>query len=33
MHVDTLDLYAARLRKMFVKEAAAELFVEKATIK
>lgn len=33
VHVDTLDLYAARLRKMFVKEAAAELFVEEATIK
>jgi hypothetical protein len=33
VHVDTLDLYAARLRRMFIKEAAAELYVEEATIK
>jgi len=24
-HIDTLDLYAARMRRMFIKEAAAEL--------
>ena len=33
VHVDTLDLYAARMRRMFIKEAAAELYVEEATIK
>src|SRR3990172_7598610 len=32
-HVDTLDLYAARMRRMFIKEAAAELYVEEAAIK
>ena len=32
-HVDTLDLYVARLRKMFIREAAAELYVEAETIK
>ena len=32
-HLDTLDLYASRLRKMFVREAAAELYVEEATVK
>ena len=33
VHVDTLDLYAARLRRTFLQEAAAELFVEEATLK
>ena len=33
VHVDTLDLYAARLRRSFLKEAAAELYVEEATLK
>ena len=33
VHVDTLDLYAARMRRMFIKEAAAELYVDEATIK
>ena len=28
-HVDTLDLYTSRLRKMFVREAAAELYRRK----
>jgi hypothetical protein len=32
-HIDTLDLYASRLRKTFIKEAAAELYVEEAVIK
>ena len=32
-HVDTLDLYTARQRRMFVKEAASELYVEEAAIK
>ena len=31
VHVDTLDLYAARMRRMFIKEAAAELYVDEAT--
>jgi hypothetical protein len=33
VHIDTLDLYAARLRRAFLEEAAAELFVEEATLK
>lgn len=33
VHVDTLDLYAARARRAFLQEAAAELFVEEATLK
>ena len=33
VHVDTLDLYASRLRRTFIQEAAAELFVEEATLK
>ena len=33
VHVDTLDLYAARSRRAFLQEAAAELFVEEATLK
>ena len=33
VHVDTLDLYAARSRRTFLQEAAAELFVEEATLK
>ncbi len=33
VHVDTIDLYVARMRKMFVKEAAGELFVEEQAIK
>ena len=33
VHVDTLDLYAARQRTMFLKEAAAELYVDEATLK
>ena len=33
VHVDTLDLYVARQRHTFVKQAAAELYVEEATIK
>jgi len=33
VHVDTLDLCAARARRVFVEEAAAELFVEEATLK
>ena len=33
VHVDSLDLYTSRMRRMFVKEAAAELLVEEATIK
>ena len=33
VHVDTLDLYAARMRRMFLKEAAAELYVEEAALK
>jgi len=33
VHVDTLDLYAARMRRMFIKEAAAELYIEEATLK
>lgn len=32
-HIDTLDLYVARLRKTFIREAAAELYVEAETIK
>ena len=33
VHVDTLDLYVARQRHTFLKQAAAELYVEEATIK
>ncbi len=33
VHVDTLDLYVARQRRMFIKEAAGELYCEEATIK
>jgi hypothetical protein len=33
VHIDTLDLYAARMRRAFSKEAAAELCIEEATIK
>jgi len=33
VHVDTLDLYAARARRAFLQEAAAELFVEEAALK
>jgi len=33
VHVDTLDLYVARQRRMFIKEAAAELYCDEATIK
>ena len=33
VHIDTLDLYAARLRRTFLEEAAAELYVEEATLK
>jgi hypothetical protein len=33
VHVDTLDLYVARHRKMFIKEAAAELYCDEAAIK
>ena len=33
VHVDTLDLYAARARRAFLQEAAAELCVEEATLK
>jgi DNA primase len=33
VHVDTLDLYAARSRRAFLAEAAAELYVEEATLK
>jgi len=33
LHVDSLDLYVARLRHQFIKQAAAELFCEPATIK
>ena len=33
VHVDTIDLYVARMRRMFVKEAAGELFVDEQTIK
>ena len=33
VHVDTLDLYVARQRRMFIKEAAAELYCEEQTIK
>ena len=32
-HVDTLDLYSARARAAFAKDAAAELAVEEATVK
>ena len=32
-HVDTLDLYSARQRRMFLQEAAAELCVEEAVLK
>ena len=32
-HVDTLDLYSARQRRMFVREAAGELCVEEAVLK
>jgi hypothetical protein len=32
-HVDTLDLYSARQRRMFVQEAAAELYVDEAVLK
>ncbi len=33
VHVDTLDLYASRLRRTFLKEAAAELYVDEALLK
>ena len=33
VHIDTLDLYAARLRRTFLEEAAAELYVAEATLK
>ena len=33
MHLDTLDLYVARQRHTFIKQAAAELYVEEAVIK
>ena len=33
VHVDTLDLYAARSRRAFLEEAAAELYVEEAALK
>ena len=33
VHVDTLDLYAARAHRAFLQEAAAELCVEEATLK
>lgn len=33
VHIDTLDLYTSRQRRMFIKEAAAELYAEEATIK
>ena len=33
VHVDTLDLYVARQRHTFIKQAAAELYVEAASIK
>jgi len=33
VHIDTLDLYVSRLRKSFIREAAAELYVEEETIK
>ena len=33
VHVDTLDLYVARQRKVFIKEAAAELYCDEAVIK
>ena len=33
VHVDTLDLYVARQRKLFIKEAAAELYCDQAAIK
>ena len=32
-HIDTLDLYTSRQRRMFVREAAAELYVEEAALK
>ena len=32
-HVDTLDLYSARQRRMFLQEAAAELYVEETVLK
>ena len=33
VHVDTLDLYVARQRKVFIREAAAELYCDEAVIK
>ncbi len=33
VHVDTLDLYVARQRKLFIREAAAELYCDEAVIK
>ncbi len=33
VHVDTLDLYVARQRKTFIKQAAAELYCDEAVIK
>jgi len=33
VHIDTLDLYVARQRQAFVKQAAAELYVEEETVK
>ncbi len=33
VHVDSLDLYSSRMRQRFIREAAAELLVEEATIK
>ena len=32
-HIDTLDLYVARLRQAFIRAAAAELYVDQETIK
>ena len=33
VHIDTLDLYVARMRRVFIKEAAAELYCEETTVK
>ena len=33
LHVDTLDLYAARSRNAFIKQASAEIYIEEETIK
>ena len=32
-HIDTLDLYTSRQRRMFLREAAAELYVDEALLK